>query len=240
MERTIFRGGKVTTEGRPAWRPSHPASKAVGKGSMFGTIGDVPLDTLSATRGNAPRPPKDGNKPLYTSPAKKGGYGFPEQARTIGSTVTDYLKDDFQPGRSLTTSMRKAHREKIPKAFVAGGKVGVTVGRVDYIERPVFDTEPGKKVDLGRGGKCVDAEGNRKIFVPSHPPVKGRGVYASINKTGLNYEYPGVPPRAMRKDEEEKNASWKPNDFYHSKNITETNPYKIITKEGPPPMNIWE
>lgn len=43
-------------------------------------------------------PKKEGKllKNFYTSPAKKGGFGFPTQDRTIGGKVPAYMRDDFE------------------------------------------------------------------------------------------------------------------------------------------------
>lgn len=117
-------GGKQVTE-KP-FRPCGDIPKSTGPGSPYGLIGPAIYDTAPGNQN--PRIPGDdklaGKRRIYTSPAKKGGFGFPIQDRTIGTDKLVYMPDEYAPGRSIDKVLKAAARARIPKPFISTGRTG--------------------------------------------------------------------------------------------------------------------
>jgi len=235
IDKRMARDAGPPTMGRPAFKPSNPSGKPAGAGSLYGTIGKVPLVTKSMAGAGDIYPPPDptlkGKKNLYTSPAKKGGFGFPTSERTIGGKVPEYMKDDYEPGLQLTRTARQEARKRIPKAFNSGGRC-----------RDYFDTSLHKYKEEGYvGAQRRREEGApKKPFRPTNPGPKGR--FAVLSKVGRNY----VPEAEMPEKKEGPPAAemsskkFVPPGSLHSKYTKDINPYMRPVVPEKPAVYVWE
>ncbi|GMH33129.1 hypothetical protein BSKO_00963 [Bryopsis sp. KO-2023] len=103
-ERNLQQRGGTNVSTKP-FVPSNPSRKNTGPGAIDGCIGNVILspegeDEAKVKARNA-KSDAEKRKKIYSSPAQKGGFGYPSQARTIGGNPPEYMADKYQFGREL-------------------------------------------------------------------------------------------------------------------------------------------
>lgn len=96
------------------FRPSKPAQKAEGKGSIYGLIGKLPEHQTDGVKEKTKGDGQVGRRNFQTSPAKKGSYGYYHLG--IGGKEFEYKED--QQDRKLNTHAYD-NQFKHPKAFVS-------------------------------------------------------------------------------------------------------------------------
>ncbi|KAF0980755.1 hypothetical protein FDP41_013238 [Naegleria fowleri] len=165
------------------FKPSSPPKKSVGLGTYYGTIGGVypheqEYDTLQ--KGEKPQPVKEQKRPIYTSPPKRGTYGY------LGLTIsrgTEYKYESDPYDHSLEKKKEKEEEKQkqvSKKAFissshhldyfdthknVAAPKILGTDEKVEEILKKSMERESASP-------KKESEESKKKPFYPS--PVKQR------------------------------------------------------------------
>lgn len=169
--------------GQKPFVPPNNTKKSACAGSADGCLGPVYLDTEPPPSSRAlVRPsttPADGKRKIYTSPTKKGGFGFPLQARTLG-VVEGYVPDPYQPGRIIERELRRSARAKFGKAFISAGIV-----RHGYWDDKGLYGPPGPTYNKQQRAQAP-------LWRPSSPPKKG-AAYCAISKVGRDYIPDPVP-----------------------------------------------
>mmetsp|Transcript_68385 Transcript_68385/g.216403 ORF Transcript_68385/g.216403 Transcript_68385/m.216403 type:complete len:290 (+) Transcript_68385:173-1042(+) len=162
--------------------PTNPPKKSTGPGNKYGCIGQVP-EHIYMTKGEGGDEKKAERREtlrnFITAPGKPGA--------TLGPQP-DYMPEQYMPARVLEREERKKARERIPKAFVSGGRPSTT----GFFSNFTYQAGPDKKPS--RDNRPITAP-----FRPSSPPRKGYN--SSISKPLEYMEDPYKPPlRSVDRD----------------------------------------
>lgn len=212
--------------------PSKPASRSwFSKGTQFGCIGpqyqhekEFDEEALKA----AAREPVPKN--LYTSPGKKGTYGFP--GTTMGKPL-DLMDEPYLVSRELEKVERKVAREKISKGFISTHK-----SATGLFDNNIYSYNPGDWAEKPKERKPP----LEKSFRPTHPPKKGYN--CTINSFP---EYKEDPEEVKLREAREERAAERakktvkgvfyPNKGPKSKPTAAVNP---LDHTGPNPCSLAE
>lgn len=133
------------------FKPTQPAQKAEGKGSMYGLIGKLPEHQADTPREKTKGDGQVGKRNFLTNPGKKGTYGYSHLG--IGGKEFEYIEDPA--GKKLNTHAYD-HQFKHPHAFIG----------TDHGDK-VFD----KTVYDESGVKFKNKKTEKKL-TPLHGPFK--------------------------------------------------------------------
>lgn len=148
-----------------SWVPVYVDKKPSGIGNYYGTIGG-PIQHFSPIR-SAPPPYKSPGKNILTNPPKRGtGYGY--QGVTIGKPY-QYQSDPLNRERELEVKNAEEGRKQMK-----GASFKLGMHPTEY-----FDTNPFKPDKIESTYEEISkAEGEKKLFKPSHPGKKDGGSHA--------------------------------------------------------------
>jgi len=162
------------------FKPSSPPKKPVGLGTYYGTIGGVfphEQEYENTKKGEKAVPPKDQKRPIYTSPSKRGTYGY------LGLTISKgpeykYETDPFDHTMDKKKELEEERKKQTgKKAFVSSSR------HLEYFDAhksvaapkilgtdPLVETLVKKAVERESASPPKKEESQKKPFYPS--PVK--------------------------------------------------------------------
>lgn len=198
----------LTTNG---FKVASPSPKAVGLGSYFGTIQREPwrheTDFVVPRKGEAP--PKPVNKPrqIYTAPAKRGSFGFPNT--TLSNIGNDYVASFYDQARENAKKERELHQKLLKGApFKTGGRKGTT-----------FDESPStgastcyvltKPIPPKKQRAELQFKKNEQPWRPSGPVFKN--TQCEYREDPYDHYDPREGPKKKAHGAGSDKAAWKPN-----------------------------
>ncbi|KAL9651471.1 hypothetical protein ABK040_001418 [Willaertia magna] len=147
------------------WKPSSPPKRAPGLGTYFGTIGGVyehKPEYNVLQRDEKPKPPQPQKKPIYTSPPKKGTFGFGNLTISKG-TEYKYETDPYEDTISKLKKEEEKKQHSKMKPFVSSSH------GLDYFDTHKFVAAP--KV-LGTDERVEEMIKKNMTRLSQSPPKK--------------------------------------------------------------------
>ena len=111
------------------WRPANPPKRPTGLGTYYGCCDETPIphetDYIVPRKGDAPRKQPISKRNIYTSPPKRGTYGFP--GTTLSAIGQDYIACTFDAARDAKRKEElKAKIQSKGQSFKAACRLGRT------------------------------------------------------------------------------------------------------------------
>ncbi|EFC44133.1 hypothetical protein NAEGRDRAFT_58174 [Naegleria gruberi] len=204
---------KVQQTHKTPFKPSSPPKKSVGLGTYYGTIGSVfqhEQEYEVLAKGEKPQPIKEQKRPIYTSPPKRGTFGY------LGLTIsrgTEYKYETDPFDHSMEKKKEKENekaKQVAKKAFISSSHhldyfdthKSVAAPRILGTDDKVEATIK-KALEKESSSPKKENEDKRKPFYPS--PVKQRSDFPAY------IEDPYDKRTLSKKDEkEQKKPIFKP------------------------------